>query len=140
MPARGEAIVDADVLIKLSGLQLLDRLLRVFEVIHVPAAVAREARLYGRQRRRPDVIRFRRLSRRCRRKHPLVFRTVHGALRRADPNHTHAGEAEAIAQAAALGVRVLLMDDRAGTLLARERGIEVIASPSLLVRIAALGR
>jgi predicted nucleic acid-binding protein len=138
---RDQAIVDSDIVIKLARLELLDRLLRLFDVVHVPTAVARETRLYGRRRRRPDVNRFRRRCRRCSEKHPLVLQAMRGALHRADPSHRHAGEAEAIAQAEALGVRVVLLtDDREATRLAAERGIEVIASPSLLFRIAELAR
>ena len=50
------------------------------------------------------------------------------------------GEREAIQLATQLGIGLLLMDEREGTLLARKRGFEVIGTLGIILEFAQLNR
>ncbi|MHB8420615.1 MAG: hypothetical protein ACYDCL_21290 [Myxococcales bacterium] len=135
MQRAAAAVVDTTVILNLAKLRLLDKLTRLIGRVYLPQSVQREAKLYGRQRRRRDVIRFKKAAIPCSHWREQVFQTALAKFRRASPAMS-GGEAEMIAQAEFWGVRLVLTDDHAATIFAGDRGLEVWATPRLLGMLA----
>lgn len=137
MPKPAEAIVDSTVILNLAKTGRLDKLCKLIGTIYVPVCVRRETKLYGRRRHRPDVERFKRKTTLCNEWSPAIFEAALATFRQQTPRRSNRGEAEMIAQAALRRVRLVLTDDLAATRYAQLRGLEVWATPLILVKIAA---
>jgi len=135
----GVAVVDATVIINFARLELADKILRPFEAVYVTRAVVRETKLRGRRRRRKDVVRFARRVLPCKQWDKSVLAALLVAFRRKDPQKSHRGEAETIAQAVREKYDVVLTDDKEAAERATEYGLRVISTPELLRIIAATG-
>lgn len=139
-PKPATAIVDSTVILNLASAGLLSKLCRLVGTIYVPVCVRRETKLYGRQRHRPDVERFKRRTLHCNEWDNDTFLAALATFRQQNPRRSNRGEAEMIAQAARRKVSLVLTDDRDAAQYAALRGLEVWATPLILVKIAATSR
>lgn len=132
----GRAVIDADVLIKLARLGIVDRLVSIFAEVHVPTAVRRETKLFGRRRRDPSVEKFKRKAISCTRWNRTVFLATLASLQAKSPKKTHEGESQAIAQAVLYSNPFVLTDDKEAHTAARALGLKVFSSVQLVRMIS----
>ncbi len=119
-------VSDAGPLIAFLDAGAADTLLAPFESILIPEAVHREV-FVNRPRVKPKKVKIKSLD------GPEALRRYAELIQRLDP-----GEAEALALAEFLGLP-LLIDERAGGLIAVEIGVEHFTSVDLLSRNIAMG-
>jgi len=121
------AVADAGPLIHLAEVDALD-LLRIFETLHLPAAVWREAVAYGRVRETAllDLGNLQRLN--VPQAKVSLFAQEHGL------GSLQAGELESLCLCQELGVLLLLTDDLAVRDAAKHLSVQPVGSLGIVVR------
>lgn len=127
MPAADVVVADAGPLHYLILIGHIKVLPRMFGTIAVPATVAGELRHPG----APTMVRAWAAA-------PPAWLAVHSDPAKLSPPQPRLdpGEQAAIALAEALGAKLLLVDERVGTAVARSRGLETTGTVGLLSRAA----